>query len=70
MINYVTMFTRLSSAQNNSVNTESGTILKVVNDHFTKVELFSKSQHGTLQKWNYSESPHRGLWKVELFQNY
>ena len=49
MLNNVTMLNRLSSAQNSSMNTESGTILKVVNDHFTKVELFSKSPGGTLE---------------------
>ena len=55
MINYVTTFSRLSLAHDSSINTESGTILKVVNDHFTKVELFSKSREGTLESGTISK---------------
>ena len=40
MINYVTVFNRLSSAQNISVNIESGTILKLSSAEFSNMELF------------------------------
>ena len=68
MINYVTtLVDDAHCCDNSSLNTESGTILKVMSHDFTKEELFSKLQQVTFECGTISKLLTQQFSKVELF---